>query len=196
VIDRLAHLISTLERTGQLPPHWEAPDEDLRAAWAACPSGATLLHAAMAADDQRGLVLAASACARAALGHVTPGDERARRAIDLAEAWTRGEATAADVERASVDAEAAASAAASNAEFNACCAASVAARTASRVRYTATHVAAVYVAEAAMPDDPPDDDAAPASEAVLATLADVVRAHVQCPTLEQLRAAFPRRFDL
>ena len=79
-----------------------------------------MLHAAARAGvDWRLVVLAACACARNALRHVPPGEARPLRAIETAEAWTRGEATAEQVSAASFYAAQAASDANANANANA-----------------------------------------------------------------------------
>jgi len=80
----------------------------LAEAWEQSERGDWLLWlAAKAGVDRRRLVLAACACARLALVHVPPGEERPRVAIETAEAWCRGEATIEEVRKASRNADAA-----------------------------------------------------------------------------------------
>jgi hypothetical protein len=71
--------------------------------------------AAKAGVERKIVVLAACAVARTALKHVKPGELRPLKAIETAEAWTRGEATLEEVRRAAAAANAAAYAAAANA---------------------------------------------------------------------------------
>ena len=85
----------------------------LAEAWEQSERGDWLLWlAAKAGVDRRRLVMAACACARLALVHVPPGEERPRVAIETAEAWCRGEATIEQVRKASRNADAAARASA------------------------------------------------------------------------------------
>ena len=80
----------------------------LAEAWEQSERGDWLLWlAAKAGVDRRRLVMAACACARLALVHVPPGEERPRVAIETAEAWCRGEATIEQVRKASRNAYAA-----------------------------------------------------------------------------------------
>jgi hypothetical protein len=63
-------------------------------AWETCNHGDWLLWVAGKIDiDRKLIVLAACACARTALKYVPMGEERPRKTIETAEAWTRGEAT-------------------------------------------------------------------------------------------------------
>ncbi len=48
------------------------------------------------------LVAAACGCARLALRHIPPGETRPLKCIETAEAWTRGEATGAQVQAAAM----------------------------------------------------------------------------------------------
>ena len=85
----------------------------LAEAWEQSERGDWLLWlAAKAGVDRRRLVMAACACARLALVHVPPGEERPRVAIETAEAWCRGEATIEQVRKACRNADAAYDAAA------------------------------------------------------------------------------------
>ncbi len=85
----------------------------LAEAWEQSERGDWLLWlAAKAGVDRRRLVMAACACARLALVHVPPGEERPRVAIETAEAWCRGEATIEQVRKASRNVDAAYAAAA------------------------------------------------------------------------------------
>ncbi len=70
-------------------------------AWETCEDARWMLHAAAKVGvDPRLVVRAACACARTTLDRVPAGEERPRRAIEAAEAWTRGEATLDQVRQA------------------------------------------------------------------------------------------------
>ena len=107
-IDSLRRLGACFEAT-----QWAESQPDAETAWRQCPRGDWLLWAAARLDiDRKLLVRAACACARTALPRVPAGEERPRIAIEMAEAWSRGETTLYDVLRAAQAASAAASAAA------------------------------------------------------------------------------------
>ena len=91
------------------------------------------------------LVLCAAACARAALHRLPPGEERPLRAIEVAEAWGRGEATLNEVS----EARDAAFAVTSDAAFSA----AAAANAATAPDAVAASEAARYGAAAATSDD-------------------------------------------
>lgn len=129
----------------------------LRQAWTDCERGDWLLWlAARLGVDRRQVVLAACQCARLALPHVTPIEERPRQAIEEAEAWCRGEANLKQLRAAAVaafdaayDAAADAAALAAHAALAAAQAAfsdyvAAVARAAARADadYTAAHAAA------------------------------------------------------
>jgi hypothetical protein len=81
------------------------PDRTLAELWAECPRGDWMLHlAARAGVDRRHVVLAACDVSALALAHVPAGEERPRRAIEVARRWARGEATAEEVRAAADDA--------------------------------------------------------------------------------------------
>lgn len=84
----------------------------LTEAWAQCERADWMLWLAAKVLDRKLLVLAACACARTALVHVPPGEDRPLRAIETAERWARGEATEEEVGVAVDDAYAAYAAAA------------------------------------------------------------------------------------
>ncbi len=70
-------------------------------AWETCPDARWMLAAAASVGvDRRFVVRAACACARTVLDRIPAGEERPRRAIETAEAWTRGEATLDEVRQA------------------------------------------------------------------------------------------------
>ena len=69
--------------------------------------------------DRNQLVLTACDCAETALKYVTDGEDRPRKAIEAARAWTRGEATLEDV-RIAADAAVYAADAAAAAHENMC----------------------------------------------------------------------------
>ncbi len=63
-------------------------------AWETCEDARWMLHAAVTVGvDRRLVVRAACACARTVLDQIPESEERPRRAIEIAEAWARGEAT-------------------------------------------------------------------------------------------------------
>ena len=89
-------------------PRWKFSDESLEwslrqpllDAWETCHDGSWMLHVAVGVKREL-LVSAACACARAVINHVPGDDPGPRLALDAAEAWVRGEVTAAEVERLS-----------------------------------------------------------------------------------------------
>jgi hypothetical protein len=97
---------------------WAAGYSTLAEAWTACERADWLLWYAGRHDDvdRRLLVRAACACARTALPHVPPGEDRPRLAIELAEAWCNGRATIVEVRTAANAAAAAAESPAAAAE--------------------------------------------------------------------------------
>ena len=149
--------------------HWAESQPSAETAWRQCPRGDWLLWiAARIGIDRKLLARAACACARTALPHVAAGEERPRIAIEMAEAWARGEATLEDVHRRARGALAAwqtadAAYAAAAAVFAADAADAADADAAVFAAY-----AAVFAAYAAA-------DAAAARSASLARYADIVR---------------------
>jgi hypothetical protein len=84
--------------------------------WEACDRGDWLLwFASRVGVDRRLVVEAACDCAETALAYVPPSEERPARAIAVARAWARGEATADEVRAAADDAKRASEAAAAHA---------------------------------------------------------------------------------
>ena len=161
------------EAPRRLPrPRW-GYDENARAwcsgrewleAWELCENARWMLHAAATVGvDRRLVVLAACDCARTSLRHVPAGEARPLRAIETAEAWARGEATAEQARTAAYAAYDAAEAAAYAAEAAAEAAADAAA---------AGGVGGAWAA---------------AMRGALRDLAAVVRSRI--PTLDVLRAA-------
>jgi hypothetical protein len=122
---------------------WSESYDDLPTAWDACERGDWLLwYAAWTGVDRRLVVRAACACARTALRYVPEGEDRPLRAIETAEAWTRGEATIEDVRRTAAAAAAYAYASADAAAYAAVYAAYAAA-------FAAFAASAAYAADAA-----------------------------------------------
>ena len=146
---------------------WSA-GKTLEQAWAECPRGDWMLWLAGHLDiDRKVLVRAACACARLALPFVPADETRPLKAIEAAEAWTRGEATIEDVRAARVARVARAAALAAAA---ACAAAEAAwACAAAEAAWAVAYAAVCAAAEAAR-------GAALASK--LAECADIVRKHV------------------
>ena len=103
---------------------WMRKQPTAAKAWAACPRGDWLLWIAArtcapGSAEHKSVVLAACACARTALKHVTSGDKRPLRAIEAAERWTRGEATIGEVMNARAASVAAAASSAADAASDA-----------------------------------------------------------------------------
>ena len=168
-----------------------AAGKTLEQAWAECPRGDWMLWLAGLLDiDRKVLVQAACACARLALPHVPESETRPLKAIETAEAWTRGEATIEDV-RAAADAaweaeaaraarEAARAARAAWAAADAAWAAE-AARAARAARAAADAARAARAAADAAAEAVADAARAVADAARAATLArcaDLVRQHI------------------
>lgn len=78
---------------------WAQPFEaDFARLWSDCPRGDWLLALAVRLSaDRQPLVLAATRCARCSLVSVTEDEERPGAALDVAEAWARGQADSARV---------------------------------------------------------------------------------------------------
>ena len=143
---------------------WSA-GKTLEQAWAECPRGDWMLWLAGRLDvDRKLLVRAACQCARLALPHVPAGETRPLKALETAEAWTRGEATIEDVRAA---ASAALAAVRAEADASWACASAAAAWAASgAARRAASAAGAAAGAWNA------------AWAAKLAECADIVREHV------------------
>jgi len=75
-----------------------AKGKSLAQAWRTCERGDWMLWLAARAEVRRqDVVLAACACARLSLKHVSKREERPRIAIETAEQWARGKATIEEV---------------------------------------------------------------------------------------------------
>jgi hypothetical protein len=150
-------------------------------AWEACHRADWLLWLAVRYCDRKVVVMAACACARTALQYVPAGEERPRKAIETAEAWCRGEATAQQVRAAATATGAAYAYAAAAAAYTATATATADAAAAAAYAYAAAAAAAAYTATA---------DAAAAAAAAAAArsqglrdMADIVRTMVPRPEL-------------
>jgi len=142
---------------------WVSGQTTPERAWASCARGDWMLwalgHIHHATDARRSLVLAACECARLALPHVLPGEDRPRLAIETAERWARGEdvtlkgvrAASRDVFRAAHDAATAENAIAHAAAGTAWAASATAwaAATAAGTAWAATAYATASAASAA-----------------------------------------------
>ena len=143
-----------------------AADKTLHEVWTACERGDWLLWLAGRMDGKPGwhtrqqIVLAACACAETALQYVPVGEDRPRKAIETARAWTRGEASL-EQARAAADA------------------AYAAARAADAAYAAAADAAAAYPARAAYAA------AAYARLSALRNMADLVRRALPEPCAEQ-----------
>ena len=154
----------------------------LAEAWEQSERGDWLLWlAAKAGVDRRRLVMAACACARLALVHVPPGEERPRVAIETAEAWCRGEATIEQVKEARRNAADAYAAYASSPAYAAAAYAAAAAAAAAAYASSpaSSPAAAAYAAYAAA-----DAADAAADSRALKEAAELVRGLISCAEVE------------
>lgn len=150
-----------------------SPDQSPEALWRTCHRGDWMLwYAGRAGVDRRTLVRAACACARLTLGYVRDGEDRPLRAIEIAEAWARGEATRDQV---------------STAARAAFLAAAYAARAADAASVVAAAFAAAYAAEAAYYDYAADA----ASAAADAPYSADVRADIRRRCADAVREVLP-----
>lgn len=164
---------------------------DLADAWATCERGDWLIWFASRAGADRCLVArAACSCVRPALAHVKSGEQRSVHAIEVVEAWARGEATIRDVGVAADDsavavtfaahAEAAAYNVASYAEHSAVCG-----------NYYAGHVAEAIIDAADAIAAKSLTGSAAAQRASLRASADIVRATIPWADVEAAIAEVP-----
>ncbi len=159
---------------------WAEGQDDPRAAWESCERGDWLLWICGKLDvDRRLLVTAACRCARLALRYVPSGEYRPLIAIEMAEAWIRGEATIDQVRNAADAAYAYASAASAAAAASAAYAAYAATAASAAAAYAAADAAAdaAYASAAA---------AYAARGRTLAECADLVRTAIDWPVVEAL----------
>jgi hypothetical protein len=141
-------------------------------------------------ERRKPLVAAACECVRLSLHLVTAGEDRPRVAIEIAEAWTRGEATLEQVRAAARAAADAADAA------YAAYAAAAAARAAYASSYAAAAADAAYAAAAyiaAASSSSSYAAAADASNDTLRRCADIVRLHYPAPPRLPSRAEIAQR---
>lgn len=146
---------------------WAADYKTAADAWQNCRRGDWMLwllgkvSGGPGSDARRRLVLAACECARLSLHHAPDGEDRPRRAIEVVEAWARGEdgVTLRDV-MVACEAAVAAGAYATNAVY------------AAHVAYAANTTAAAYAAYATAAAN-----AAYAATEAIAQCADIVRRH-------------------
>ncbi len=104
-LDTLAKCLSE----GRIAPFdWiveHAADGRIDALWDACEDSQTLLAIYSFTPDRKGFVKAVCACTRTALWVVPAEEMRPQRAIEAAEAWTRGETAMSEVRRAAYGAQ-------------------------------------------------------------------------------------------
>ena len=151
---------------------WTQNYKTFPAAWKTCKRGDWMLWlAARSGVDRKVLVLAACACARTALKHVTKGEERPRVAIETAERWARGEATIEEVRAA------AAAAADADAVYAATAVYAAAAAAASDAAADAAYAADAAAAATS--------DAAAARTKSLSHSAGLVRKHITAAMIEE-----------
>ena len=166
---------------------WAAGYSTLAEAWTACDRADWLLWYAGRHDDvdRRLLVRAACACARTALPHVPPGEDRPRLAIELAEAWCNGRATIVEVRTAAYAAYAAYAAAdAADADADAAYAAYAAADAADAAN--AAYAAAAYADAAAADAADAAADAACARKEALEKSAQIVKSMLSLDQIKDL----------
>ena len=176
---------------------WAEPYATLAEAWVACERADWLLwYVGKRGVDRKSLVRAACACARTALPHVPPGEDRPRLAIELAEAWCNGRATivevrtaAADAYAAAADADAAYAANAAAYAAYAAYAAAAAANAASAANAAANAANAANAAYAAYAAYAADASYAAAAYAAYASYAAWSKAHLKMCVL--VRALIP-----
>ena len=157
----MAKWYTELEKMGACPDavKWAKGYKTFRNAWRYCKCGDWMLWYLGRKDaDRKRLVSAACGCARLALKHVPEDEERSLKAIETAEAWTRGEATLDEVRAAAWAARAASEAARAAWEASA-------ASEAARAAWEARAARAAWEAARA------------ASAEILAQCADIVRKH-------------------
>ena len=163
----------------ELPVHLAvAWDHHGRSAWKACEDARELLRL-LTYVDRKAAVLAACACARTALKYLPPGEDRPFKAIQTAEAWTRGEATEDQCREAAYTADAAAAYTADAAAAYAAWAAYAAAAAAAAAAADAAAAYAAHAAHAA-------GNWRQVHNQTLRELADVVRSIAQCPTASRI----------
>lgn len=200
--DPLLELFEHLERDHAVPAAWieaHAPAGDLRPLWDACWIPDLLVYLVVPLHDRRTLAQLACGWVRTILFLAPPGDHAALRALEVTEAWIRHETTV-DVVSAARDAAFDASNAAQDADdarghglaYAAFAAAGVAigAELRASLSFTLMHVANLKA-------DCVDADRSShawlvAAKAARSRLADDLRSHLSCPTLDQLRVALAR----
>jgi hypothetical protein len=141
---------------------WAKTQPSPEAAWASCHRGDWMLWivgqfvGGPGSDLRRPLVLAACECARLALPHVRPGEDRPRLAIETAERWARREGatlrdvlTVADAAEAAYTGGYATEAAAAAAEAAYACVYAAAYAAAAEAAYACVYAAAYAAAAAA-----------------------------------------------
>jgi len=163
---------------------WVKDQTNPQQAWNTCERGDWMLwlldklSGGSRSKSRKLLVLTACECARLSLKYVPKGEGRPLKAIETAEAWTKGKATLEQVRNA---ADAAAAADAAYAAYAAYADAAYAAYAAAAAAYAAAYTAdAAYAAYAAADAADADADAADAAYARKNTLkqcADIVRKH-------------------
>ena len=178
-------------------------DHHGRAAWDASEDARELLRL-LTYVDRKAAVKAACACARTTLKYIPPGEDRPLKAIQTAEAWTRGEVTEEDCRQAANAAASAARAAANAANAGA----ASAVRAAALAAYAAAYAAACARAEAAAAANAAAAYAANAAAEATAAhckyekwnqtyhqtlreLAKIVRKNAVCPTASQMARGSP-----
>lgn len=196
VEDPLFELVSDLRSVGAAAPAWlarHAPDGELGPVWRACENPSTLLLVGELLYPRRLLTTAACACARTVIDLLPTTEERSLRALEVAEAWTRGEVSD-DLTFASMtsacDARDAAQHArgpvreATDAVAWAAQASDVSSAYANHAGHAALHAAAARVATGRT-----TRERSLLFTQALRELSNIVRKYLSCPSLEALTAA-------
>jgi hypothetical protein len=93
-VDPLFDLLGDLRAAGGPTPEWlaaHAPDRELGPLWRGCADPNTLLLVGQLLYSRRLLATAACACARTVVDLLPTDNQRSLGALEVAEAWTRGE---------------------------------------------------------------------------------------------------------
>ena len=190
--ESLCDLLAELDACNEAR-EWVASQESARAAWDACEHGDWLLWIAEHRGvDRKLLTRGACACARTSLQYVPPGELRPLRAIEAAEAWTRGEASSEELATARATAWAATRAATRAAAWAAASAAASAAGWAAKA--TAWDAMWNAARDAASAASAAASAAAwnAARNAALKQCADLVRGIIRFEDIEEIKREEPK----
>lgn len=210
--DALDELLVHVHGDGEVPEAWvaaHAPDGSLEALWTRCEHVGLLMNVAALALDHPTLVRAACACARLVVKHLpVERQQEADAALDAAERWARGEvdldelaAAAEAVEHTYANAEplvpllATAAAAVDAAVSTAATAAGLDTRWYDTRQTTEAAGHAVLCAAGALDWADPNGGEGKSDIELCPLLAAVLREHLPCPTLDQVRRGFEEMLE-